>query len=136
MADWSIGELGRRAGVAPSAIRYYESVGLLPRAPRRSGQRRYDAAALPRLALVRLAQEAGFSIAEIRTLLHGFSSSTPPSRRWQQLATRKREELRARIARARAMERVLVRLLACECPTLDDCGRAVAGRARRAGRSR
>lgn len=127
MASWSIGEVARRAGLRPSAIRYYESVGLLPRPPRWNGRRRYDDSVLPRLALVRLAQQAGFSIAEIRTLLHGFSRRTPPSQRWQTLAERKRAEIREQVRRARAMERVLDRLLACECPTLDDCGRAVSG---------
>ena len=125
MGTWSIGEVARRAGLAPSAIRYYESAGLLPRAPRRNGRRRYDGAALQRLALVRLAQQAGFSIAEIRRLLNGFSPDTPPSARWRALAQRKLEEVRAQARRARAMERVLTRLLDCECPTLDECGRSL-----------
>jgi len=129
-AGFGIGEAARRAGLTPSALRYYESVGLLPRARRRSGRRVYDEAVLSRLALIELAQAAGFSIAEIRTLLHGFRASTPPSRRWRALARRKREEIRAQVARARRMERVLDRLLACECPTLDDCGGDVVRRRR------
>lgn len=132
MESWSIGEVARRADIQPSAIRYYESVGLLPKPRRWNGRRVYDASVLPRLALVRLSQAAGFSISEIRTLLHGFSKKTPPSRRWQQLAERKRAEIREQISRAREMERVLDKLLGCECPTLEDCGSAVnrAGRAR------
>jgi MerR family redox-sensitive transcriptional activator SoxR len=121
----TIGEIARQAGLAPSAIRYYESAGLLPRAPRRNGRRVYDGSALQRLALVRLAQEAGFTIAEIRRLLNGFSPDTPASARWRALAQRKLVEVREQARRARAMERVLERLLDCECPTLDDCGRSL-----------
>ena len=94
--------------------------------PRRNGRRVYDASILERLALIQLSQQAGFTIAEIRTLLHGFSPRTPASRRWRVLAERKLEEVREQAARARSMERVLKRLLDCECPTLEDCGRALA----------
>lgn len=76
--DWSIGELGSRAGLNPSAIRYYERLGLLPQAQRVGGKRRYDHTALTRLAVIDVAQRAGFTLAETRTLLQGFSHKTPP----------------------------------------------------------
>src|SRR5579884_1835388 len=98
--EWSIGELGRRAGLNPSAIRYYEKLGLLPPARRASGKRRYDESALTRLAIIDVAQRAGFTLAETRTLLRGFSGKTPPSRRWRELAHRKLSEVEALIARA------------------------------------
>ena len=120
----TIGEVARRAGLSTSAIRYYESAGLLPAAARVNGRRRYDGAVLDRLGVIRLAQSAGFTLAETRTLLGGFGRRTPPGVRWRSLAERKRAELQARIEEARAMQRVLDNLLACECPTLDDCGRA------------
>lgn len=66
MDDLTIGEVARRAGLRPSALRYYESVGILSPPQRVSGQRRYDATALQRIALIQLAQRAGFTIAEIR----------------------------------------------------------------------
>src|SRR5215203_3264259 len=79
----SIGQVARRAGVKPSALRYYEGVGLLPPPERANGRRRYDGEVLrkvlDRLAVVRVAQQAGFTISEIRTLLDGFSEDTPPS---------------------------------------------------------
>lgn len=78
MDQLTIGETARRAGVRPSALRYYESVGLLD-APRRiSGRRRYDSQVLNRLSVIRLAQDAGFTIAEIR---HCCSVSSRPPRR-------------------------------------------------------
>ena len=125
MAGWTIGDVARRTGLQPSAIRYYESAGLLSPPRRQNGRRMYDPAILQGLAVIALAREAGFSIAEIRTLMHEFSTDTPASVRWHDLATRKHGEIRRQIERLQAMQAVLDRLLACECPTLQDCGRAV-----------
>ena len=75
----SIGEVARHARVQPSAIRYYESLGLLPVPPRTGGKRRYDESVLDWLALVTLARQAGFTIAEIRELLAGFEPDTLPA---------------------------------------------------------
>lgn len=124
MAAWvlTIGEAAGRAGVRPSALRYYERIGLLP-APRRvNGRRRYEADIVRVLAVIRLAKQAGFTVAETRTLLHGFSARTPPSTRWRTLARRKLVEMDALIARAARMKQVLDTVLRCECPTLSDCG--------------
>jgi MerR family transcriptional regulator, redox-sensitive transcriptional activator SoxR len=118
----TIGEAARRAGVRASALRYYESVGLLPVPRRVNGRRRYDAEILRILAVIRLAKQAGFTVAETRTLLHGFSARTPPSARWRTLARRKLAEVDALIARAERMKRVLATVLECECPRLSDCG--------------
>ena len=117
----TIGEVARRAGVRPSALRYYESVGVLP-APRRvSGRRRYEGEVLELLAVVRIAQHAGFTMSEIRTLLHGFSADTPPSARWRTLAREKLPEVEALIERALGMKRLLERGLRCDCLRLEDC---------------
>ncbi len=121
MEEMSIGEVARRAGVRTSALRYYESVGVLP-APRRvNGRRRYEGEVLDLLAIVRVAQQAGFTVAEIRTLLHGFSADTPPSARWRALATRKLPEVEALVERAQGMKRLLERGLRCDCLRLEDC---------------
>ena len=70
MEELTIGEVARRAGMRTSALRYYESVGLLP-APRRvyGGHRRYDANIFELLSVLRMAQQAGFSIADFINLL-------------------------------------------------------------------
>lgn len=122
-ATLSIGALARQAGLRPSAIRYYESVGLLPAPERVSGRRRYDPAVLARLALIAAAQQMGFTVAEIKTLMYGFSPATPASARWQALAARKLPEVEALIARAEGMKRLLEQALRCGCLTLDDCAR-------------
>ena len=121
MAEMTIGEVARRAGVRPSALRYYESIGVLPAPKRVSGHRRYDDGVLELLAVVRVAQQAGFTVAEIRTLLHGFSVETPPSARWRALASEKLPEVEALIERALGMKRLLEQGLRCDCLRLEDC---------------
>jgi len=69
--ELSIGEVARQAGIRASAIRYYEQAGLLPAPRRRGGQRRYEPDVVDRLALIAFAQQAGFTISEIRTLFRG-----------------------------------------------------------------
>ena len=123
--DLSISAVARRAGVRPSAIRYYESVGLLPAPARVSGHRRYDANVLPRLALIGAAQQMGFTVAEIGALLHGFSPDTPASARWRVLAVQKLPQVEALIARAQGMKRLLEEALTCGCLTLDACARTL-----------
>jgi MerR family transcriptional regulator, redox-sensitive transcriptional activator SoxR len=126
-AMFAIGEVARRAGIAASAIRYYERQGLVPRADRRGGKRVYDEDILDRLALIQLAKSAGFRVAEIQTLLRGFGLRTPPGPRWRALAERKVAELEARSAEVERMKRVLEVVARCECPTLGDCSRALRG---------
>jgi MerR family transcriptional regulator, redox-sensitive transcriptional activator SoxR len=121
----TIGAVARRAGLRPSAIRFYESAGLLPAPTRVNGRRRYDAGIFDRLAAIRLAQAAGFTVAETRAFLHGFAPDAPPPDRWRALAGRKLPEVAAQIARLGAMQTILEAGLRCECPTLADCARAL-----------
>ena len=117
----SIGEVGRRAGMAPSAIRYYERLGLLPKPARAGGKRRYDASVLEWLSLIALAREAGFTMAEVKRLVAGFTPGTRPAARWQELATRKLAELDAMVARVERMRSVLRVALDCGCFRMEDC---------------
>jgi MerR family redox-sensitive transcriptional activator SoxR len=105
MELFGIGEIARRAGVATSTIRYYERIGLLPKCQQVSGKRRYDTSIFHKLALIRMAQGAGLTIAEIQTLMHGFPADAPPSERWQTLAPRKIQEVDALINQAMAMKK-------------------------------
>ena len=128
MVELTIGEVARRAGLNASALRWYERVGLLP-APRRvAGRRRYDPGVLRHLAAIRLAQEAGFTIAEIRGLLVGGDPGSSPAATWHDFATRKRAEVEQVIARAERTRALLDDILGCDCPTLGRCDQ-VAGRA-------
>jgi MerR family transcriptional regulator, redox-sensitive transcriptional activator SoxR len=122
LEELTISEVARRAGIRPSAIRYYESVGMLPTPRRASGRRRYDDSVLSRLAVIQVAQHAGFTVAEIRSLFADFAPETPASERWQALATQKLAEVEALIIRAQEMKRLLEEcLLRCRCLSLDEC---------------
>jgi MerR family redox-sensitive transcriptional activator SoxR len=121
MEELPIGEVARRAGIRPSALRYYDRIGLLPALRRVSGRRRYDERAVQALKVVQLAQQAGFTVAEIQTLLHGFAPDTPPPERWRPLAQHKIAELDAQIERAQRMKRTLEIGLNCDCLRLEDC---------------
>jgi len=124
MPQLSISEVAREVGLRPSAIRYYEQIGILPSIQRRSGQRRYDATSLYQLAVIQRARQTGFTLDEIRELFFGFASGTRAPARWQELSQRKLVELEASIDRIKTMQRLLVRLQdRCHCDTLDECGK-------------
>jgi MerR family transcriptional regulator, redox-sensitive transcriptional activator SoxR len=116
----SIGQVAAEAGVRASSIRYYESVGVLPEPERVSGQRRYSPEILTRLRFIDVAQQAGFSLDEIRELLDG-SERDQASERLRALAQRKLPDVEALISRAEAMKDWLQAADACECPTLEMC---------------
>src|SRR5882724_8868214 len=99
MRRMSIGEVASEAGLRPSAIRYYERLGVLPQAVRVSGRRQYDDAVVERLAIVRFAKQVGFTIDEVRDLLDGIDRRPPPER-WRQMAERKLAEVAQLIADA------------------------------------
>ena len=113
-----IGELARRTGVATSALRYYERIGLLPLADRRGQRRQYPAVCVERVALIRLYQNAGFTLAEIGRLLAAMSRGRPA---WDRVAERKVAELDARIADAQRAKELIERALACEHRDLLAC---------------
>ncbi len=114
-----IGEVAERAGVNTSLIRYYERIGLLAEPERVSGQRRYDASVLRRLAVVDVAQRAGLSLDEIRGLLE--IGSDPLSERLQDLAQRKLPEIEALIDRAERVRSWLTTATGCDCVSVDEC---------------
>jgi MerR family redox-sensitive transcriptional activator SoxR len=119
----TISALARQAGLRPSAIRYYESIGLLAPPPRRSGQRSYDVRALRRLAVIRQAQDAGFTLDEVRTVVQSPDSL---SEEWKRVAARKLEELDAEIGKLRGMQDLIRRHQgSCKCGNADECGAAV-----------
>jgi MerR family redox-sensitive transcriptional activator SoxR len=120
-AKLTIGEVSRRAGLNTSAIRYYEDVGVLPRSERTHGHRRYSTRVFQQLAFIQLAQAAGFSMAEIKTLVSGFDESAPLGVRWRTLAEQKLVELEVLISKAQGMKQVLEEGIRCQCLNLDEC---------------
>jgi MerR family redox-sensitive transcriptional activator SoxR len=121
MSELSIGEVARRTGIRPSALRYYEEVGLLPRTPRTGGRRRYGEQAVQMVELLRFAQQAGFTLDEIRKLFHGFDAKARLGERWRLLAEAKLRELDELQARIVGMRRAIEQGLACGCMRIEDC---------------
>lgn len=115
-----IGEISRRAGLRPSAIRYYEEVGLLTPPERVAGRRRYGPHVLRRLSVIAAAQRAGLSLGEIRELLDADDQGAV-STRLQELAQRKLPEVQAVIDRARLVHGWLEAAADCKCPSLEAC---------------
>lgn len=121
MQGLSIGEVAQQTGLQPSAIRYYEQMGLIPKPQRHNTRRRYDSSVLQWIDLINLARKAGFSIAEVQTLIHGFSEDTPPSTRWRTMATTKLTQVAQQIQDLQHMQALLNHGLQCQCLRLEDC---------------
>jgi MerR family transcriptional regulator, redox-sensitive transcriptional activator SoxR len=117
----TIGEVARRTGKAPSTIRYYEEIGLIPEPERVSGCRQYQADVVRRLAVVNTAQHAGLSLDEIRVLLDASETNREATERLREIANRKLPEIAAAIARAELARGWLEAAAECHCPSLDDC---------------
>jgi len=117
----TIGEIAARAGVNTSHIRYYERVGVLPAADRVSGRRRYDEDVLHRLAIIDVAQRAGFTLEEIRDLTGPQNTGARAGERIRALAGRKLPDVEALIVRATAVKDWLEVATTCDCETVDVC---------------
>jgi DNA-binding transcriptional MerR regulator len=117
----TIGELANRTGVATSALRYWEELGLLPAPVRVSGQRRYPQSAVELVGVILLLRDVGFTLRELKALIAARSSAIDG---WRELAQRKLTELDQRIAQAQAARIAIAHALACphedilECPNL------------------
>ena len=125
MSELRIGEVAQRTGLRTSAIRYYEDLKLIAPAGRESGSRRYDEASVERLELIAFAKDAGFTLAEIRRLISGFTDGTPASARWQSMAERKLDDLDRAAEKIETMRAILKRALRCGCLDLDECARRI-----------
>jgi DNA-binding transcriptional MerR regulator len=114
----TIGELARRAGVAASALRYWEELGLLPAPARLSGQRRYPESAAARVGVILLLGDVGFSLAERQAFLA--SRAVAPDA-WRRLARRKRADLDEQIAKVRAAREAIDHALRCPHEDILQC---------------
>ncbi|MDX3639828.1 MerR family transcriptional regulator [Streptomyces sp. MB09-02B] len=115
-----ISEIADKARVRASALRYWEERGLLPGARREGGRRVWPATTVRRVALIKMAQRAGFTLAEIAQLL---ADATTPSatRQWRDMATRKLPELDRHIAQTQALRQAVADCLECGCMNFDQC---------------
>jgi MerR family transcriptional regulator, redox-sensitive transcriptional activator SoxR len=122
VAELTIGEVSRRTGVAASALRFYESSGLISATRTDGNQRRYARATLRRIAFVQAGKAAGIPLAEIQAALDRLPAERAPNRRdWEVLSERWREDLDRRIETLVALRDRLTGCIGCGCLSLDTC---------------
>ena len=121
-AEITIGELSKRTGVATSALRYYESEGLIAATRTQSGQRRYPREVIRRVSFVRVAQQVGLSLEEVRQALTSLPGNrTPNERDWGRLSRSWRPRIDERIAMLERLRDRLDGCIGCGCLSLRYC---------------
>lgn len=118
----TIGEVAARSGVATSALRFYETKGLIESERTDGNQRRYLRATLRRVALIRAGQEVGLSLAELTKALETLPHDKTPTRRdWERLSNSWRARLDTQIAELLALRDELTDCIGCGCLSLTSC---------------
>ena len=118
----SIGQLADRTGLAVSAIRYYESEGLVEPLRNKGGQRRFARADIRKLSFVMIAQQFGFSLADIRAELQRLPKGRAPNKRdWANISRRFSDRLEEKIDTLTKLRERLDSCIGCGCLSLDDC---------------
>ena len=118
----TIGQLSERSGVATSALRYYESQGLIESDRTTGNQRRYRRATLRRVAFIRSAQRVGLTLEEIQEALATLPEGrTPTKADWARLSRSWRPRLEAQIERLERLRDKLDGCIGCGCLSLRRC---------------
>jgi MerR family transcriptional regulator, redox-sensitive transcriptional activator SoxR len=118
----SIGAVAERTGVAISALRFYEAEGLISSARSGGGQRRFPREALRRIAFIRVAQQVGLSLDEIRAALASLPDErTPTAADWARLSRTWRSALDKRIRLLELVRDDLASCIGCGCLSLQSC---------------
>ena len=122
MSQLTIGQLAERAGVATSAIRFYESRGLVHSVRTAGNQRRYEQPTLRRIAFIRTAQRVGLSLEEIGAALATLPDGRAPTRAdWSRLGAAWRPRLDEQIERIERLRDQLDSCIGCGCLSLKLC---------------
>src|SRR4051794_23271233 len=118
----TIGEVAQRSGMAPSALRYYEELGLIRSTRTPSGRRRFERSVLRRLAFVRAARNVGLSLDEVAAALDGLSDGRTPTRAdWMRLSRTWQARLDEQIAALQSLRDDLGSCIGCGCLSLRRC---------------
>jgi MerR family redox-sensitive transcriptional activator SoxR len=120
--ELSIGAVSERTGVATSALRFYEAEGLIHSTRTPGGQRRYARDTLRRVSFIRVAQQVGLTLDEIRDALHSLPERrTPTEKDWQKLSRSWRPRLDAQIAMLERLRDRLDGCIGCGCLSMRSC---------------
>ncbi|GAB2205099.1 redox-sensitive transcriptional activator SoxR [Roseibium sp. ROS1] len=118
----TIGDLSERTGLSVSAIRFYEEKGLVHPSRNAGGQRRFLRADIRRLSFVLVAQEFGFSIAEIAAQLQRLPEGRAPTKAdWTRISRDFRSHLDRKIERMTALRNKLDGCIGCGCLSMKTC---------------
>ncbi|ADU47085.1 redox-sensitive transcriptional activator SoxR [Intrasporangium calvum] len=118
----TIGQVAERTGVATSALRYWEALGLISSGRTTGNQRRYDRPTIRRVSFIRAAQRVGLSLEEIRDALATLPGSrTPTSHDWARLSSAWRARLDEQIRRIELLRDRLDGCIGCGCLSLETC---------------
>lgn len=121
-AHLTIGDLSRRCGVSASALRFYESKGLLDSQRNASGYRQYPRAAIRRVAFIVFAQRVGLTLDEVRDALNRLPSNRVPTREdWTELSQGWTHRIDERMEELRRLRDGLSECIGCGCLSLDRC---------------
>lgn len=121
-AELTIGALNERTGVAHSALRFYEAEGLIHATRTDGGQRRYPRDILRRVSFIRIAQQVGLTLDEIRAALSSLPRNrTPTKKDWERLSTSWRPRLDAQIAMLERLRDRLTGCIGCGCLSMQAC---------------
>ena len=120
--EFSVGQVAERSGVAVSALHFYEAKGLISSHRTAGNQRRYGGDVLRRVAVIKIAQEVGISLAEIGKALNALPEGRTPNRKdWGRLSKSWRESLNLRIRQLEALRDGLDDCIGCGCLSIDRC---------------
>lgn len=118
----TVGEVAERSGLSVSTIHFWESKGLIRSERNRGNQRRFARAELRRIAVIKIGQRAGISLAEIRDVLGTLPADRAVSaKNWAALSRRWKHSLDDRIARLTALRDQLGQCIGCGCLSLNKC---------------
>jgi MerR family redox-sensitive transcriptional activator SoxR len=118
----TITELASRSGVASSALRYYESLGLITSDRTSGNHRRYPRTMLRRVAVIQVAQALGLSLGQVSSALEALPDGRGPTPRdWERMSTRWQTELDNRIATLQRLRDNLSSCIGCGCLSLETC---------------
>lgn len=118
----TVGTVAERSGFAPSALRYYERLGLVSATRTAGGQRRYERSVLRRLAFIRAARNIGLTLDEVAAALAALPAGrTPTKADWARLSRSWRERLDDQIAGLQALRDGLDSCIGCGCLSLRRC---------------
>lgn len=124
----TVGAVAQRSGFAPSALRYYERLGLISATRTTGGQRRYTRSVLRRLAFIRAARNIGLSLDEVAAALEALPQGrTPTKADWARLSRGWRQRLDDQISGLLALRDGLDSCIGCGCLSLRRCAISNAG---------